>query len=100
MRRGEFAGCLVRGQVLSELLELKPLETLRWAQRASSATLSLARSGSDPELSISLDELRLSETAARDGYLADGSSPGWLSCTEVRLSYAFESVRFTSAAVG
>ena len=31
MRRVEFAGCLVRGHVLSELLELKPLERLRWA---------------------------------------------------------------------
>jgi hypothetical protein len=33
MRRVEFAGCLVEGHVLSELLELKPLETLRWVQR-------------------------------------------------------------------
>jgi hypothetical protein len=38
MRRVEFAGCLVEGHVLSELLELKPLETLRWVQRESTCS--------------------------------------------------------------
>ena len=33
MRRVEFTGCLLEGHVLSELLELTPLETLRCAQR-------------------------------------------------------------------
>ena len=56
--------------------------------------LSLARGSSDPELTISLAELRLSEMAARDG------SSGWLSCTEVRLTYAFETVSLNTAAFG